>query len=365
MSHEYWMQRALTLAEQGRGRVNPNPMVGAVIVQNGNIIGEGYHSSYGSAHAERAALEACTQDPRGATMYVTLEPCCHHGKTPPCTESILASGIQTVVIGSHDPNPKVSGGGTLALKQGGLTVLPDVLRSECDKLNQIFFHYIQSRTPYTTLKYAMTADGKIATHTGASRWITGEVARTHVHEMRNTHAAIMIGSGTALADNPLLTCRTPNGQNPVRIVCDSKLSTPLDHNLITTAKNVPTILATANRSAADQAPYLDAGCQILDLPALDGRVDLSKLMQTLHTAQIDSVLVEGGAELNFSLLQAGLVQNLKLYLAPKLFGGSTAKGPIGGHGVSLPDAAYKLSPPAITHLGEDLLLEYDVQGGNS
>ena len=365
MTHEHWMQIALDLARLGVGRVNPNPLVGAVIVKDGRVIGQGYHAIYGGPHAEREALTVCTEDPRGATMYVTLEPCCHHGKQPPCTDAILESGISTVVIGSADPNPKVAGGGVAALRAGGVTVIEGVLREHADALNTRFFHYIQNKTPYVVMKYAMTADGKIATVTGASRWISGEVSRAHVHETRGALSAAMVGVGTVLADDPLLTCRLPHGRNPLRVICDSRLSIPLDSQIVTTARDVPTLIVCHTADPERARPLEAAGCRVLPLPGPDGRVDLKKLMETLHTEGIDSVLSEGGAALNYSLLAADLVQRLQIYIAPKLFGGATAKGPVGGQGVSLPDQAFQLGQTTVTPLGEDLLLEYDVLGGGS
>jgi len=360
MTHEHWMQMALDLARLGIGRVNPNPLVGAVIVKDGRVIGQGYHSVYGGLHAEREALAVCTENPHGATMYVTLEPCCHHGKQPPCTDAILANGISTVVIGSADPNPKVAGGGVAALRAGGVTVIEGVLQTCAGALNARFFHYIQNKTPYVVMKYAMTADGKIATVTGVSRWISGEASRTHVHETRAALSAIMVGVGTVLADNPLLTCRLSNGRNPLRVICDSHLSIPPNSQIVTTAQDIPTIIACYTADPERTTRLEAQGCRILPCPGSDGRVDLKGLMQTLHTEGIDSVLSEGGAALNYSLLEAGLVQQLQIYLAPKLFGGAAAKGPIGGQGVALPDQAFRLGSPTVTPLGKDLLLEYDV-----
>jgi len=365
MTHEYWMEHALDLAVRGRGWVNPNPVVGAVIVKDNRIIGAGYHRQYGGPHAERDALENCTEDPRGAVMYVTLEPCCHHGKTPPCTDAIMKSGIATVIIGSRDPNPKVSGGGVKRLRGHGITVIEGVLEAHCDRINAPFFHYIRAITPYVVMKYAMTADGKIATVTGASRWITGTVAREHVHETRRALSAILVGAGTVLADDPLLTCRLSEGRNPLRIICDSELHIPISSQIVTTAKEIPTIIACHTAHPERAQKLTDAGCSVRPLPGPDGRVDLAALMETLHREGIDSVLVEGGAGVNYSLLEAGLVQKLQVYLAPKIFGGDRAKGPVGGQGIPWPDQAFALSAPDITPLGEDLLLEYDVLGGKS
>ena len=226
-----YMKRAIELAVKARGWTSPNPMVGAVIVKDGQIIGEGYHERYGQLHAERNALAACTQSPEGAVVYVTLEPCCHYGKTPPCTEALIEAKVSRVVIGSRDPNPKVSGKGAAVLREAGIEVTEDFLRSECDEINPVFFHYITTGQPYVALKYAMTADGKIAAHTGKSQWITGEEARNHVHRLRHCYSGIMAGIGTVLADDPMLNCRLENGRSPVRIVCDSKLRIPENSRL--------------------------------------------------------------------------------------------------------------------------------------
>ena len=367
MSHTDWMAQALDLAARGIGHVSPNPLVGAVIVKDGRVIGSGYHERYGSSHAERNALADCTENPRGATMYVTLEPCAHHGKTPPCTEAILESGIAAVVIGAMDPNPRAAGGAEI-LRQNGVSVIEGVLQDACLRQNAVFFHYIQRKTPYVIMKYAMTADGKIATVTGASRWITGNAAREHVHRTRHACSAILVGVGTALADDPLLTCRLPDGQNPLRIVCDSNLRTPLDSQLVRTAREVPTVIVCAarhdERRVKDAAPYEAAGCRVISLPGEDGRVDLAALLEWLHGEKVDSVLVEGGAALNYSLLELGLVQKLQVYIAPKVFGGDTAKSPVGGAGVSLPEQAFRLGTPTVTTIGEDLLLEYDLISGD-
>ena len=365
MTHADWMTKALDLAARGAGYTSPNPLVGAVIVKDGRMIGSGHHEAYGKPHAERNALAACTESPQGATMYVTLEPCAHHGKTPPCTEAILESGIGAVVIGAPDPNPRAAGGAEI-LRQAGISVIEGMLQDECLRQNAIFFHYIQNKTPYVVMKYAMTADGKIATVTGASRWITGTAAREHVHQMRHMLSGVMVGVGTVLADDPLLTCRLPDGRNPLRIVCDSNLRTPLDSQLVRTARDVPTVIVCAKRRDipagydVDIAPYETAGCQVLSLPGADGRVDLAGLMAWLHMEKVDSVLVEGGAALNYSLLELGLVQRLQIYVAPKLFGGDRAKGPIGGAGVSLPEQAFLLGAPTVTSIGADSLLEYDL-----
>ena len=354
------MRRSIALAERGAGRVHPNPMVGAVLVSEGRIIGEGWHVYCGGLHAERNALAACTEPPAGAILYVTLEPCCHWGRTPPCTDAILSAGIRRVVIGSPDPNPLVAGKGVEILRAHGIEVTEGVLRAECDALNAVFFHYIRTRTPYCVLKYAMTLDGKLATRTGRSKWITGEAARARVHADRNRCTAILVGVGTVLADDPMLTCRMPGGRNPIRIVCDTHLRTPHTARIVASADQARTILATCCADPARHAPYLAAGCEVLVLPADAGRVDLGALMKQLGAQEIDSVLIEGGAALHWSALQQGLVQRVQVYIAPKLFGGSAAKSPIGGLGVAEPTDAFRLSAPTVTRLGDDLLLESEV-----
>ena len=360
MTDEEFMARALALAERGVGKVDPNPLVGAVLVKDGRVIGEGAHEVFGGPHAERNALAACAEDPRGATLYVTLEPCCHIGKTPPCTDAILQSGIARVVVGSGDPNPLVAGGGVKLLRAAGIEVTEGVLQTECDAKNAVFFHFIRRGTPFCILKYAMTMDGKTACATGASRWITGETARRRVHEDRNRFAAVLVGVGTVLCDDPLLSCRVPGGRNPVRVVCDTRLRTPLTSLLVQTARDAPVLLATCETDAARALPYRDAGCEVLALPERDGHVDLPALMGALGKRGLSSVVLEGGGTLAWSALAAGVVQRVQAYVAPKLFGGAAAKTPVLGAGVETPDAAFRLTPPRVTVLGDDLLLESEV-----
>lgn len=354
-----YMRHAIQLARQGCGWVNPNPLVGAVIVKDGKIIGEGCHKRYGELHAECNALANCQTSAAGATLYVTLEPCCHHGRTPPCTRAIIESGISRVVVGSSDPNPLVAGKGIGILHSHGIEVIENIAKDECDKLNESFFHYIQNKTPYVVMKYAMTMDGKIATHTGKSQWITGPAARQRVHGERHRYSAIMIGTGTVLADDPMLTCRLENSRNPLRIVCDTSLRTPLQAKIITTTDTAPTLIATAITDTNRHQPYLDAGCEIMVLPQKDNYIDLNSLMQRLGEKQIDSLLLEGGGTLNWSALQSGIVNKVQAYIAPKLFGGS-GKTPVEGFGVDYPEGAFLLSKPVITLVGEDILLEGEV-----
>lgn len=355
------MRRAIALARRGEGRTEPNPLVGAVIARDGRIIGEGFHRGAGLPHAEREALAACAESPAGATLYVTLEPCCHQGRTPPCTEAILAAGISRVVIGSRDPNPRVNGRGAALLRQGGIQVDQDFLRRECDGLNAMFFHYITSGTPYIALKYAMTADGKIAAASGLSRWITGEEARREVHRLRGRYPAIMAGIGTVLADDPLLTCRLEGGRNPLRVICDSRLAIPLTSRICRTAAEVATIVACHAAPPGKRSALGALGATVLELPGPDGRVDLTGLARELGRREISGVLVEGGAELNYSLLEAGLARRVYAFIGARLFGGRTAKTPVGGQGVRLPEAGFCLTAPRFRAFGRDALLEYQLE----
>ena len=284
---EKYMSVAIELAKKGYGYTAPNPVVGAVIVKDGCIIGQGYHEKYGEPHAERNALASCSQSPEGATIYVTLEPCCHHGKQPPCTDAIIEAGISRVVTGSGDPNPLVGGKGIRILKDHGIQVTEHVLKEECDGLNPVFFHYIRRKTPYVVLKYAMTMDGKIAAYTGVSKWVTGEEARAWVQRERSRYRGIMVGVNTVLADDPLLNCRMPGGRNPVRIICDTHLKTPMESRIVKTAREIPTILAVCETDKKRYLPYEQAGCQILPVSEEEGHVNLKDLMKLLGEKQID------------------------------------------------------------------------------
>ena len=358
---EAYMRHAIALAKRGTGFVNPNPLVGAVIVKDGRVIGEGWHERYGEPHAERNALAHCTEDPAGSEMYVTLEPCCHHGKQPPCTEAIIEAGIRKVIVGSDDPNPLVAGKGLAILKKAGIEVERGFLKEECDQINQIFFHYIRTKTPYVVLKIAMTADGKTATRAGLSKWITGEESRRHVHETRKRCAGIMIGIGTVLADDPTLTCRVENPSNPARIICDSNLQIPMDCKLVETAREIPTYIACCDPDPKKIALLEDKGVHVIETVSSEGRVNLKSLMRKLGSLEIDSVLLEGGAALHEAALRAGIVQHVQVYIAPKIFGGVSAKSAVGGLGVFEVEDAYRLSRPEISRFGDDVLLEFEVE----
>lgn len=360
MNDSDYMKMALQLAERGCGYTSPNPMVGAVIVKNEKIIGLGWHERYGEAHAERNALVACTENPKGATMYVTLEPCCHYGKQPPCVEAIMDAGIERVVVGSGDPNPLVSGKGIEMLRKQGISVTEHILQEDCERLNEVFFHYIQTKRPFVVMKYAMTMDGKIATHTGLSKWVTGEIARNHVAKQRHRYTAIMAGIGTILTDDPLLTCRIEGGINPIRIICDTTLRMPLTAKVVSTAEQIPTLIATCCQDKQRHTLYEKKGCCIVPVREKEGHVDLEQLMDLLGERQIDSILLEGGGTLNWSALSCGIVQKVQTYIAPKLFGGQAAKTPVEGIGISSPTSAFRLKNSKILQLGEDFLIESEV-----
>ena len=355
------MLEALELAKGGMGFVSPNPMVGAVIVRDGSVIASGYHRRYGDLHAERSAFAECDKkgiDCTGADMYVTLEPCCHHGKQPPCTDAVIEHGIKRVFVGSSDPNPLVAGKGTAILRSHGIEVTEGILKEECDRLNEIFFKFITTGLPFVTLKYAMTLDGKITCYTGRSRWITGKTARRHVHRERLRHAAILVGVGTVLADDPMLTCRLDNGRDPLRIICDTHLRTPLESNIVRTAHKVPTLIVCGTEDNKERIKaYEQAGCKVLCLSDEKGRTDLRTLMEHLGREKIDSVLIEGGGTLGWSALESGIVDKVMAYVAPKIFGGNTAKTPVGGQGVPSPADAFMLEDRRITELDGDILIE--------
>lgn len=355
-----YMEIALELAKRGCGFVNPNPMVGAVIVKDNEIISKGYHERYGGFHAERNAILNCKSSMDGATIYVTLEPCCHYGKTPPCTDLIIKSGISKVVIGSLDPNPLVSGKGVKILRDNGIEVVENVLKEECDKLNEGFFHYILKKRPYVVMKYAMTIDGKIATYSGKSKWITGEEARYRVHQDRHRYSAIMVGIGTVLMDDPMLNCRIKDSKNPIRIICDTNLKTPIDSKIVKTAVDIPTIICTACKDKEHQQQYIDRGCKVIEVPKKDNHVDLNILMDKLGQEEIDSILLEGGGTLNWSALDSGIVNKVQTYIAPKIFGGIEAKSPVAGMGIENPNNAFYLKNKNIIQLGEDILIESEV-----
>ena len=376
--NEKYMRHAINLAKTAAGHTNPNPMVGAVIVKDGRIIGLGCHERYGELHAERKALQQLTEPADGAEMYVTLEPCCHYGKQPPCTEAVIKSGIKRVIIGSADPNPKVAGKGVRQLRAAGIEVIEDFMREECDSINPVFFHYITRNIPYVALKYAMTADGRIATDAGKSMWITGEEARAHVHTLRNYYSGILAGIGTVLADDPLLTCRMPGGRNPVRIILDSDLRIPMEGRLVQTAKETPLIVIRRKKEqpasqktgavpvdperaemlAERQALLEAAGVTVLAVGEDAYGLRIPEVLQELGKRKIDGILVEGGSHVNASFVRAGAVQHIYAYVGAKIFGGSQYP-PVRDAGIRQVEDALELTNPKVRIFGSDVLLEYD------
>lgn len=358
---EEYMRRALELARKGEGHTSPNPMVGCVVVKDGRIISEGYHEKYGEFHAERNALTRCTEDTAGADLYVTLEPCCHQGKTPPCTDIIIEKKIARVFVGSMDSNPLVAGKGVQILRDHGIYVETGILDTECRKLNEVFYHYIATKTPFVVMKYAMTLDGKIACATGDSKWVTGEIARTQVHRMRGRYRGIMVGIGTVLADDPMLNCRVEGGVDPVRIICDSNLHIPTESQIVKTASDIETIVACSQEALESERKQekirrlKEAGIQIIGTEGAHG-VNLVELMKKLGGQNIDSILLEGGGTLNASALEDGIVNKVYAYIAGKLIGGMDARSPVEGMGIDRMADAITLQNVEIEKLGDDFCI---------
>ena len=363
-----YMRRAIELAKKGAGFVNPNPMVGCVIVKNDIIIGEGYHELYGGFHAERNALTKNVADFKDATLYVTLEPCCHHGKTPPCTDIIIEKGIRKVVVGLLDPNPLVAGKGISILQNAGIDVVTGVEEEKIRELNKVFLKYIKTKRPYVLLKTAMTLDGKIASHTGDSKWITNEKSRQLVHKLRSEMMGIVAGIGTVTADDPMLNCRYEGQQTsakvhqPIRIIVDTKASISLDSQIVKSAKDYRTILAVSGENTRmsvfqEKLEMLKSfNVEILCCDEKDGHVDINDLMNKLGANGIDSLLLEGGATLNAAFLEAGCVDEVYAFIAPKIIGGTNSKSPIGGNGIDMMKDAITLKDIKIEQIDNDVLI---------
>jgi len=364
------MKKAIELAKGGWGRTNPNPLVGAVIVKDGEIIAEGYHKALGGAHAEIAAFNNATQDVGGGTLYVNLEPCSHYGRSPPCARAIIDAGIKQVVVAMVDPNPRVSGRGIRMLRDAGIEVVAGVLEEDARRLNEIFIKYITQKRPFVIMKTAMTIDGKIASKTGDSKWITGESARQYVHVIRDRVSAIMVGINTVLTDNPSLTTRHGHGRgkDPVRVVIDGKGLIPADSNVINVESSAGVILATASSIKSEkEKTLLDKGVRIIKTEDADGRVDLAGLMDELYKLEIDSVLLEGGGGLNASAIDCGIVDKAMFFISPKIIGGRDAKTPVEGLGIQFMRDALTLKNINVTSFGNDILIEgyidYNLHGG--
>ncbi len=355
-----YMKIALQLAEKGIGHVNPNPLVGAVIVKNDKIIAEGYHKAYGDHHAEINAFLNAVENVRGSDMYVTLEPCSHYGKTPPCADAIVEKGIKRVIVALKDPNPLVSGKGIHILRDNGIEVITGVLEEEARKQNEIFLKYITTRLPFCIMKTAMTLDGKIAAYTGDSKWITNEHSRKYVHQLRHRVSAIMTGIGTVMQDDPLLTTRLEEkeGRDPIRVIVDSSARIPLDSKVLTVKSKAETIIAATEAADKNKISALEnMGAEVIVTPIKNNRVDLLYLMKALGERKIDSVLLEGGSTLNFSALEEGIVDKINAFIAPKLIGGVSAKTPVGGNGKMYIKDAVLLRDMKIQSFDNDFMIE--------
>ncbi|MFT8347923.1 bifunctional diaminohydroxyphosphoribosylaminopyrimidine deaminase/5-amino-6-(5-phosphoribosylamino)uracil reductase RibD [Clostridium saccharoperbutylacetonicum] len=354
---EKYMDRALELAKKGIGRVNPNPLVGAVIVKDNEIIGEGYHECYGMAHAERNAIKNAVRDVVGSTIYVTLEPCAHYGKTPPCVDLLIEKRFKKVVIGMLDPNELVAGKSIERLKQHGIEVVVGIREEECKKLNEIFIKYITSKLPFVVLKSGMSMDGKIATYNGESKWITSKESREDSQKLRNRLHSIMVGINTVIADDPELTCRINKDKNLIRIIVDTKLRIPLDSKVILNIDKKTIIATTINADGNKKQRLRELGIKIIEVPSKNNKVALKELVNRLGQEGIDSILIEGGGTLNFSALEEGIVDKVVFYIAPKIVGGTNSKSSISGKGFSKLSEAVNLIDMRYRTVGKDLVVE--------
>jgi diaminohydroxyphosphoribosylaminopyrimidine deaminase/5-amino-6-(5-phosphoribosylamino)uracil reductase len=362
LTDQEYMAFAIQLARQMQGQTSPNPVVGAVVVNNEQIVGMGAHLKAGEPHAEVHAIRMAGDKANGSTVYVTLEPCSHFGKTPPCSNLLIDSQVKRVVIASSDPNPLVAGQGIERLKAAGIEVHVGVLKEEAEALNTIFFHNIRTGRPFVTLKAATSLDGKIATSTGESQWITSEPARLDVHKLRHQSDAILVGVGTVLKDDPSLTTRLPNGgKNPIRVILDSNLRTPLDSKVVTDGL-AETWIVTCQTDPEKIAPYEAKGVRVLQLG--DKRISLPHLLDRLGSEKITSLFVEGGGQVNGSFIKEGLVDQVIIYFAPKIIGGTESPSPIGGQGFLKMSEVMSLEFRSVERLGPDIkVVAIPSQGG--
>jgi diaminohydroxyphosphoribosylaminopyrimidine deaminase/5-amino-6-(5-phosphoribosylamino)uracil reductase len=336
---ESWMRRALELAERGRGHVEPNPLVGAVLVRDGAIVGEGWHQKFGEPHAEINALAQAGESARGATLYVTLEPCCHHGKTPPCTEALIRAGVARVYTPTLDPFREVAGRGAVQLQDAGIPVEFGLCAAAARVQNAPYYKLLRTGRPYVHAKWAMSLDGKIATRTGASKWISNEASRRRVHELRGRMDAIVVGIDTVIADDPLLTARPPGPRVATRVVLDSLARISKDSQLMQTARDIPTLLVMVNNQPIPPSRLFELDCELLPLdPGPNDKPDLEKMLDAFGTRRWTNILVEGGATLLGSFFDAKLIDEAHVFVAPKLIGGTAAKSPIAGVGIEQIDA---------------------------
>lgn len=366
LNDQQWMEKALELAARAKGRTSPNPMVGAVIVANGREIGAGYHRQAGGPHAEIEALRHCTQSPVGATMYVTLEPCCHHGKTPPCAEALIEAKLARVVYASPDPNPLVDGGGHRRLQAAGIDVRGGVLAEVGNGLNRAFFHYIRAIKPYVTAKFAMSLDGKIATASGESQWISSPASRLRGHQLRNQSDAILVGTNTVLADDPRLTTRLPDTshvRHPLRVVIDARGRIPLHAQVFNPELPGETVLAHGPHLDVSLRETLTArGIDTLSVPVQPhGGLDLDRLLEALAKRGIMNLMVEGGGTLLGALLMQGLIQEVWGFVCPQLIGGAAAPSPFAGMGFQSLDDAARLENLEVEPMASDYLFRAQVR----
>jgi diaminohydroxyphosphoribosylaminopyrimidine deaminase / 5-amino-6-(5-phosphoribosylamino)uracil reductase len=354
---EHYMKRALKLAKKGEGRTSPNPMVGAVIVRENRIIGEGYHRCCGEEHAEVNAIKSASESIKGSTFYVTLEPCTHHGRTPPCVDALIAAHPARVVIGTADPNPLVAGGGIKTLEKHGIRTTQGVLAEECRELNERFFKFMETGIPFITLKYAQSIDGRIATATGHSRWISSPASLNYAHKLRSIHDGILVGIGTVLNDNPDLTVRMVKGRSPLRIIVDQYLKIPLEASVLKNQNKSKTIIATTAKANPQKASQLmQMGIEILTVDSVkDNRVDLQNLLAELGKLGITSVLIEGGASIITSVLRNRLADRLVIIIAPKIIGRGIEA--VGNLNIARIDDAYRLSYRKIVRKGDDIIID--------
>ena len=358
--HKKYMRLALELAEKAKGRTSPNPLVGAVIVKNGEIVGQGHHLMAGTPHAEIHAIRDAGESATGAALYVTLEPCSHFGRTPPCCNAVIKAGITEVYVAMQDPNPLVAGRGIKQMKDAGITVHVGLMEEHTRRMNEIFIKYITERMPFVLLKTAMSLDGKIATRTGHARWVTGDAARSVVHELRNEYDAILVGINTVLSDNPALTCRLPEGgRDPIRIVLDSQARTPVDSQILIQESGASTYIVVTDKAPFERIKLLSAGkAKILRVSAdKQGKVNLAELLDKLGQMEITGLLVEGGAEVAASFLEEGLIDKMLAFIAPKIVGGASSLSPVGGQGIDNMEQAIKLVRTGFGQIGEDFFIE--------
>jgi diaminohydroxyphosphoribosylaminopyrimidine deaminase/5-amino-6-(5-phosphoribosylamino)uracil reductase len=356
---QFFMRRALLLAKKGAGKTSPNPIVGAVIVRHGKVVGEGYHHRAGSAHAEIIALDQAGEKAIGGTLYTNLEPCCHTQKrTPPCTNALLKSGIARVVAGMVDPNRMVNGKGFETLRTAGISVSIGLLRHEAMRLNEVFVKQITTQLPFVILKAAMTMDGRIATKACESRWITGEKARKEVHKLRSCVDAVLVGIGTVLADDPMLTTHRKKDRNPLRVVIDPDLKTPMTARLITSVSSAPTLILTHVSTASKKAAaFIRAGVQIESFPPKKDGIPFQAILKKLANLGMTSLLIEGGGKVNGRALREGVVDKVIFFIAPKFLCGNDAKAVVDGKAIASLAHAISLHGIKIKKMGNDICVE--------